>query len=156
MPLAAQVVDAELAQHVCGSLAARWARQMKEAIFGILLDRKMGEECEILNDVAYTAAGHGNVDAGAGIEQDALADGDPPGIRSSQSGNAVEQRGFSGPRGAEQYGESRGGIELDIKRECALRCGKAFANAGGENWICRLCVCGLRHQSRLFDWAHRP
>src|ERR1017187_8168386 len=109
---------------------------MGETIFGILLDRQMWEECEILQDVSHASFGHRSTDVRARVEQHALTHGNSPCVGSGQPGHAVEQCGFPRPRGAEQYGESRRGAEIHIKRKPALRGRKAFANACTQSWVC--------------------
>ena len=61
--LLAQVIDAELLQHRRGPLLARWARQMRESIFSVLLDREVREQCEILQDVSHGALRHWKIAA---------------------------------------------------------------------------------------------
>ncbi len=126
--LLAQVVDAELLQHRGSSLLAGRAGQMCESIFGVLLDREMREQCEILQDISHAALRHRNVHASARIKQDPLTHRNSPRIRGSQPGHAVEQRGFSRSRRAKQDGKSRRGTKFHIERELALCRRKDLAN----------------------------
>ena len=87
--------DAEVLKHRCGSPLANSTRQMREAVFDILLDRQMRKQREILQDVSHPAFGHGNVRVGICVEQDALTYGDLPCVQSGEPGHAIEQCGFS-------------------------------------------------------------
>src|ERR1700691_264855 len=128
-----QVFDAKLLQHLCSSLPPHRARQKHEAVFGILLDRQMREEREILQDITHSALGHRSIETRRCVEQDALTGGDSAGIGSGQPGHAIEQCGLPRARRAEDYGESWLGAETHIEREHALRRWKALADAGAQS-----------------------
>src|SRR6266446_6767816 len=68
------------------------------------------------------------------------ANNNAPLVRVGQTGNAIEQRGFSRARSAEQNRETGERAEVDIQVEAALGIRKAFADADfefGRNWLCR-------------------
>src|SRR5260370_15615802 len=109
---------------------------MREAIFGVLLDRQMREECKLLQNISHTAFRDGNIDASVRIEQDALTHGNPARVRSGQPGHAVEQSGFSRSRRAEQYGEAGLSGEFNIERKLALRRTKRLPDAYRQRSVC--------------------
>ena len=55
-----------------------------------------------------------------GIEQDAVADGNPAGVWLGQSSDTIEQSSFAGSGWAKQNGEARLSLEVNFQDELAL------------------------------------
>ena len=92
-------------------------RQMRQAVFNVLLHRQMRKQRESLKDVSDTPLRHRKIGTLRRIKQDAVANGDASRLRLSQSGNAVEQGCLSRSRRAEQDRESRRSLKLDVQNE---------------------------------------
>src|SRR6267154_5826390 len=114
-PLPAEVFDTKLLQYGCCQRLAAGTRKMRETVFGILLNRQMRKQCEILQDVTHATSGHVNVDVSVGVEEHAVAHGDTSRLWSCQSGDTVEESRFPRARGTEQHGESRRRAKLHIQ-----------------------------------------
>ena len=110
-----KVIDVQLLQHLGDALLAGGAREMRETILGVLLDREMRKQCEILQDISHAAFGDWKILARVRVKQKPIANVNSTRVRRGQSGYAIEQRSFTGPRRAEKNGKSGGGAELHVE-----------------------------------------
>jgi len=89
------------------------------AVGEILADAEMGEEGEILRDVADAAAFRREEVARGEVDEDAVVDGDCAGGGVAQSGDDFEEGGFSRAGVAEDADDLAGGFEVDFEVEGA-------------------------------------
>src|ERR1700724_2068372 len=66
------------------TLLASCARYMCQPVGNVLLRVEMGKQCEVLKNIANLTFGDGQVEAGHGIEDNAMVHRDAPGIRSGE------------------------------------------------------------------------
>jgi hypothetical protein len=93
------------------------------------------EESEILKNVADSALWDGDVRFTSGVEENAVADRDLSGVKSSQSRDAVEQRRFACARWAEDDRDSWEERESEVESEITSGVGKAFAELDGQSSV---------------------
>jgi len=159
------VRDAKCLQNRGRPLAAGFLRQMRKAVFDILLNGQMRKQGEILKHVSHAPLRDRHVHARLRIEQHAPADDNASGIRPSQSRNAIEQRRLARSGRTKQNGEPRCGLELSLQDELVPRGGHALAKPRLEqgaarrvraswcNWRCPLsCLDGawVIHSKSLY------
>jgi hypothetical protein len=105
------------------TLLASRARQMCQSVGHVLLRVEMGEECEVLKNIASLAFGDRQVEGGLSIEENAIVHRDASRIRGCEAGDAVEQRGLPCPGRTKQNTETGLGGKIDLEREFVL-CGQ--------------------------------
>ena len=74
-----------------------------------------------LEEITETASLCWGIDARRRVEKDFVSYRDAAFVGNDEAGNAVEERRFSGARGAEENGDARRNREIDIEMKCGAR-----------------------------------
>ena len=80
--------------------------KLAEAVANILFDGEMREQSQRLKDVGQFAALRRERQIAGGVKENFFAETDFAGVGLLQAGDAIEQRGFSRARWAEENGEA--------------------------------------------------
>ena len=83
----------------------------------VLPDGHVGEESLVLEDIAAGALLRREMNARAGVEEDAVVEQDAAGIGFDETGDGIEREGFARTTGSEENGDAGSGFEFDIERE---------------------------------------
>ena len=159
----AQVIDAERGEHFAAARSPLRRAERAKAVSDVFLGGQVREERQVLMYVPDAPFPGGDVAFLLRVVKVFTANGDAPVVRIDQSGNAIEQRGFSRARSAEENRKTGKRAEVDIQVEAALGIRKAFADADfevGRDWLCRSCNaagsagCGARQ--RVFTAMDPP
>src|SRR6516164_4238904 len=106
-----QVADAEQADDALEFDRLARSPTHAPAVFEVLPHVEMREQPAFLKHVADRALMRRHIDAALRREQGRLIQRDGTAVRLQQTGDHVDERSFSGSRGAEQSGSAAGGIE---------------------------------------------
>src|SRR2546422_790803 len=111
--------------------------QPRKPVLDISFHAEVRKERKILEDVADSAAPHGEICSVRAVEEILSLHHNPSRIRYGEPGNAVEQSGLPRPRRTEKNSDAGRERERDFELEIAARVGKPLAD------LCRQDV-GLR------------
>ena len=84
---------------------------MRQAVLNVGGDRQVRKERERLKDEADVALLNGDVDAGFGVQDDSVANHNPPRIWFHEPGQASQQGRLSGTRRSKENGDA--GLEIE-------------------------------------------
>jgi len=135
-----QVIDAEHIEHFAAARFSLRCAQRAETVCDIFLGGQVREECEVLMYVPDPPFPGCDVPLLLRVVKVFAADSNASVVRIAESGNAIQQSGFSRARSAEENRETGKRAEVDIQVEAALGIRKAFANADfqiSRDWLNR-------------------
>ena len=126
------MVDAKRLEHVAAARPPLVRAKRAQPVSDVLFGGQMREERQVLMYVPDAPFPGGDVALLFRVVKVFTANGNASFVRIAQSRDAIEQRGFSRARRAEDNRETGQRAEVDIQIEAALGIRKAFADADFE------------------------